>query len=504
MSAITPKQAKPLIPMEKITHTQTKLRVILWLALTGLCGTLAVLSGLYLYLSPKLPEVETLRQIKLQTPLRIYSADNRLIGEFGEKRRQPIDYSEIPQPYIDAILSAEDDQFYAHHGVSIKALLRAASQLLTTGHIQTGGSTITMQVARNFFLSRKQTFARKFNEILLALEIESKLSKQEILELYVNKIYLGNRAYGIQAAAQVYYGTSIDQLTLAQLAMIAGLPKAPSAYNPIANPDRALIRRNWILQRMLELGHIDKTSQQLASQEPVTASYHGQHLDLNAPYIAEMARKEAVDLLGNAAYTDGYRVYTTVDSQLQARAQTAVTEGLMAYDKRHGYRGPEEQFALPAPQSDSSELAIDTLDSEAIDPIIDPTTTDDTNQAANPTENYSDQQLQQLLEQLRAIPNSSQLQPAIILSTQERSATALLKSGDIIKLDWQRGLKNARPYISENRLGPRPKQAADIVEPGDVVRLQERLPNQWHLTQVPAAQAALVALNPPYGASIKL
>ena len=233
-----------------MTRKLKLLKLAFWLLITGGAGTLCLFAGISLYLNPKLPQVETLRQIQLQTPLRVFSSDGLLIGEFGEKRRTPIAIQDTPEAFIQAILAAEDGRFYSHPGVDLKGLLRAASQLLQSGHIRTGGSTITMQVARNFFLTRKQTFTRKFNEILLALQIEKELSKEEILELYINKIYLGNRAYGIEAAAQVYYGKSIRDLTLAQLAMIAGLPKAPSAYNPIINPDRALIRRNWILSRM--------------------------------------------------------------------------------------------------------------------------------------------------------------------------------------------------------------------------------------------------------------
>ena len=229
--------------------------LLFWLLVAGCGATGVTFAGLYLYLNPKLPDVQSLRQVKLQTPLRIYSSDNRLIGEFGEQRRTPINYDDIPPLYIKALLSAEDAQFYDHNGVSIRGLLRATSQLLQTGQIQSGGSTITMQLARNFFLTLQQTFARKFNEILLALQIERELSKEEILTLYNNKIYFGNRAYGIQAAANVYYGKNIDQLTLPQWAMIAGLPKAPSAYNPLANPERALIRTGAYRSSDLESSH---------------------------------------------------------------------------------------------------------------------------------------------------------------------------------------------------------------------------------------------------------
>jgi penicillin-binding protein 1A len=276
-------------------------RISLWLLLTGSSALAVVLSAAYLYLSPLLPPVEVLKDVQLQSPSRIYSADNQLIGEFGEKRRSPITFDETPPAFVHAILSAEDDRFFSHHGVDIIGLLRAVSQLVLTGEKQSGGSTITMQVARNYFLSFERTFSRKFNEILLALQIERELPKEEILELYLNKIFLGNRAYGVEAAAQVYYGQPIGQLTLAQLAMIAGLPKAPSTFNPIVNPSRALVRRNWILGRMHELGYIDQIQLREAVASPITASYHGAKLKVNAPYVAEMARKVLYDQYGKKA-----------------------------------------------------------------------------------------------------------------------------------------------------------------------------------------------------------
>src|SRR5690554_4270304 len=275
---------------------------------TVVCGLALSLSGAFLYLSPNLPSVESLRSIELQIPLRVYSNDEKLIAEFGEMRRSPILFSDIPENFIHALLAAEDDNFANHYGVDPGSLVRAAAQILKTGRIQTGGSTITMQVAKNYFLSSERSFSRKANEILLALQIERELSKDEILELYINKIYLGNRAYGIEAAANIYYGKSINELTLAQLAMIAGLPKAPSSFNPIVNPQRSLERRNWILGRMLRLGHISQEQYEQAVAEPEQASLHIAVPDLYAPYVAEMARQQVVELFPEDAYTQGYRV----------------------------------------------------------------------------------------------------------------------------------------------------------------------------------------------------
>ncbi|HRG50537.1 MAG TPA: transglycosylase domain-containing protein, partial [Pseudomonadales bacterium] len=262
----------------------------------------AVISGFVLYLGPQLPKIDSIVDLKLQTPLKIISKDGLLLGEFGEMRREPLPYSALPPSYIKAVLAAEDDRFFTHGGVDPTGLARAASELAKTGRIRSGGSTITMQLARNFFLSSEKSFIRKFNEILLSIQLERTLPKEQIFSLYVNKIYLGHKAYGAQSAAYVYYGKTLDQLSLAQWAMLAGLPKAPSKYNPLVNPERALIRRNWILGRMLSLGYIDKTAHDKALAEPETATYHGLKTDIDAPYIAEMARQFAVEKLGSEAY----------------------------------------------------------------------------------------------------------------------------------------------------------------------------------------------------------
>lgn len=453
------KFANLLILIEKMPTKKSFLRIFFWLLLSGLSVTLVTLGGMYLYLSPKLPPVETLKQVKLQTPLRVYSRDNKLIGEFGEQRRTPLTFEQIPPLFINALLAAEDAEFYEHHGVSFKGLVRAGSQILKTGQIQSGGSTITMQLARDFFLSRKQVFSRKFNEILLSLQIEQELTKEEILELFCNKMFFGNRAYGLQAAAQIYYGKNADQLTVAQLATIVGSLKAPSAYNAIANPRRALIRRDWIIGRMLELDYIDQATHDAAIQEPIETTYHGLTLDLYAPYVAEVARKEVVDRFGDAAYNDGYRVYTTVDSRLQASAQTAVITGLLGYDKRHGYRGPEQRFE------------------------------------ASTSPDFSDWR-----EQLRSITTLGGLPAAAVIEVAEQSVKVLTGSGEIIELGWDQGLSSARPYIDEDRRGPAPKTAGEVLAYGDVVRLVQTDDELWHLSQIPVVQATLVALDPQDGA----
>jgi penicillin-binding protein 1A len=314
-------------------------------------------------------------------------------------------------------------------------------------------------LARDFFLTRKQIFSRKFNEILLSLEIERKFTKEEILELFNNKMFFGNRAYGLQAAAQIYYGKDVHQLSVAQYAMIVGVLKAPSAYNPLANLKRAMIRRNWIIGRMYELRHIDQATYEAAINEPNTASYHGTTLDVQAPYISEMARQEVLDRFGDKAYTDGYKVYTSVDSAMQATAQAAVLTGLLNYDQRHGYRGPELRLK---PSADT-----DLIDWQ---------------------------------DQLQDITPLGGQEPAAVVDVGEKSLRVLLSNGDFVELGWEQGLSNVRPYITEDSRGAAYKTVTEFLKPGDVVRVTKDHDDQWHFSQVPAIQAALVSLDPMDGA----
>lgn len=392
--------------------------------------------------------------MRFQEPLRVYTRDGLLIGEFGEMRSTPVRYDQIPQMLVQAVLAAEDDRFLRHHGVDLPGLARAAWELATTRSIQSGGSTITMQVARNYFLSREQTFLRKFNEILLAIQIERELSKQQILELYLNKIFLGHRAYGVQAAAQVYYGRPIEQLTLDEAALIAGLPKAPSALNPIDNPQRSRERRDWILGRMLALGQIDAGQYAAAVAAPITARYHGASIDLPAQYAAEMVRAEMITRYGLQAYSDGYVVYTTIDGALQRDAQRAVENGLLAYDRRHGFRGPEAHLSGTSPQEWLAQLA-----------------------------------------RLRTVGT---LRPAVVTEVEEHRIQVQTTS-EAIDIGWENGLASARRYIDPDRRGPAPTRASELVEPGDVVRISADQ-DGWRLAQVPAAQAALVSLDATDGA----
>ena len=436
-------------------------RLFKWFLTLSLIGVFigsAALGGIYYYFSPQLPDVQALRDVKFQTPLRIYSSDDKLIAEFGEKKRTPVSYEQIPIDFVRALQAAEDSRFFEHFGIDIKGLSRAAFQLASSGEIQSGGSTITMQVAKNFFLTREQTFKRKFIEIFLALQIETQLSKQEIMALYVNQIYLGHRAYGIQAAANTYYGQNIDQLNLAQLAMIAGLPKAPSAFNPITNPSRATTRRNWILGRMLELGYINSEQHAQGIAFTDNARYHRSDIELDAPYIAEMVRQQLFERYGEALYTDGYRVWTTVDSQQQQEAIQSLRRGLLAYSDRHGYHGAEASIDLTSVDSEADQLS-----------------------------------------QLRQYASFAGLEPALVKAITDNTAQLLLRNGEQAELNWD-GIKWARPFRSVYWTGAAPKSTTEVLTPGDIIRVMADTDGNLRLTQIPRVQGALVALNPQDGA----
>ncbi|MEE4249605.1 MAG: penicillin-binding protein 1A [Alcanivoracaceae bacterium] len=453
-------------------------RWLLLAATLSVAGTIMVLNAAYLYLAPQLPPASQLSDVSFQIPLRVYSADGLLIGEFGDKRRTPLTYQQLPPMFVNAVLAAEDDRFFEHGGVDIRGLIRAFTELLRYREIRSGGSTITMQVARNFFLDREQKFLRKFNEIVLALEIESVLSKEQIFELYMNKIFLGHRAYGAEAAAQVYYGKSIRELDLPQWAMIAGLPKAPSAYNPITNPDRALSRRNWILRRMHKVGFISREQLDSARATPVDVRYHGPAPELDASYLAEMVRREVVEQFGaENAYTSGLRVYTTLEGPRQAAAVQALRAGLHEYDERHGWRGAEAN-----------------LDLSGLSPLPEPALIADSDESIA--------LLHQWTALLRPFSPVADLQPALVTGAGEQQARLLLADGQQVTLDWE-NINWARRYIDVDTIGGELNSSEEVLKVGDVVRLREVIVEgnkQWRLAQVPTAQSALVALDPKTGA----
>lgn len=431
------------------------LSLLAWALVAGLSAITLSISGTYLYLRPAFPSLESLRDTSLQTPLRIYSQDRKFIAEFGEVRRYPIGLETVPDNLVNALLAAEDDSFRVHSGVDVMSLFRAFYELIRSGAIQSGGSTITMQVAKNYLLTHERSFSRKAIEILLALQIERVLSKDEILELYINKIFLGHRAYGVEAAAWVYYGKSIGDLDLAQHAMIAGLPKAPSRYNPLVNPERAKLRRDWILSRMLKLGSIDEAAYQAAVNAPLSARLHHQVAELSAPYIAEMARAEMVKHYGSDAYTAGFDVYLTVPSELQTVADKAVRDGLMAYDRRHGYRGPEDR--------------------------------------------YEDIDADQWLSKLSGVSDVGGLEPAVVSSVSRQHVCVITRDGRQHAIAWA-SMRWARPYKGINRLGPPPQSPSDVVTVGDLIRVLRDDRDRYVFAQVPIAQSALVSIDPNDGA----
>jgi len=436
------------------------------LLLIGMAASVAIgalaLFGSYLYIQPRLPSIEELKDIRLQVPLRVYSIDRKLIAEFGKMKRTPLRYDQIPENMVHAILAAEDDRFFVHPGVDYHGIIRAALNLARTGTKSQGGSTITMQVARNFFLSREKTYLRKLSEIFLSLKIERELSKQSILELYLNKIYLGNRAYGIAAAAQIYYGKNIDELSIAQMAMIAGLPKAPSRYNPIADPERAMIRRNYILDRMHQLGFIDAPTLQASQAEPDEAELHGLTIEVDAPYLAEMVRDEMVTRFGDEAYTSGYSVITTLDPDRQRDANEALRKALFDYDMRHGYRG-----------------VIDHIELESLA------------DRANWNEIFNN------------ISTPAGLQPALILTVDKKDAVAVLADDQVITLPWE-GLEWARRYIDDNIIGSKLTQAGEVIRSGDIVYVLNMGEAGWRLAQIPQVEGALVSLRPEDGSIMAL
>lgn len=412
----------------------------------------------YLFLSPKLPNAESLRTTQLQIPLQIFSDEGLLIAEFGEKRRIPVSYEDIPPQLIQAFLAAEDDRFFEHPGVDYQGLLRAAYSLLLTGEKAQGGSTITMQVARNFFLSNEKTYLRKVNEIILSLEIETILSKEEILALYLNKIFLGHRAYGVGAAAEVYYGKRLDDLTLSEMAVIAGLPKAPSTTNPIASPERALNRRNYVLRRMLDVGYISQTDYEEALKTEVNTRYHSREIEVYAPYVAEMVRTQVIAEYGEEAYTNGIKVFTTIKQDHQRAAAQSLQNALLAYDKRHGYRGAAAKVDL-AELPDLAAAELHLKDYSVIGPIS----------------------------------------PALVLSIDKDTAKVFIKRHGQIELPFS-AVSWAQPQLSANSMGKKPQTLSDVLAVGDIIYLRESGDDAWELTQIPEAQAALVSVAPEDGA----
>ena len=408
-------------------------------------GCIAV-GVVYVQLKSDLPDVETLKTVELQQPMQIYTSDGKLIGEVGEQRRIPVKLNDVPQKLIDAVLATEDSRFYEHHGLDPIGIGRAVMVAISKGGASQGASTITQQLARNFFLTPEKSLIRKAKEAILAIEIENALDKNEILELYLNKIYLGYRSYGVAAAAKTYFGKELNQLTLSEMAVIAGLPKAPSTMNPLFSPKRALERRNVVLGRMLDQKYISQDEYDAALKEPIVASYHGAQLDFRADYVTEMVRQEMVKRFGEEdAYTKGYKVYTTVLSKDQETAQKAVRDNLIAYDMRHGYRGGEPLWKKGEASWDN-----DTI-----------------------------------IGFLKKLPNSEPFIPAAVMNVSKSGAELLLASGEKITL----------PSSAMRWTG----QSAPV-KTGEQIWLRKNDKGEWVLGQIPRANSALVSLNSDNGA----
>jgi penicillin-binding protein 1A len=426
-------------------------------------GIATLISGAYLFLQPSLPSVEAIRRIELQVPLRVYSRDGKLIAQIGEQRRIPVTYDEVPEMVRQAFIAAEDDRFFQHAGFDYAGILRSLVVNLVPGKRLQGASTITQQTARNLFLTQDRTWRRKVQEMFLTHRIEREFSKQEILGLYLNVISFGKRTYGVAAAADLYYGKKLDELTLAEAATLARVPQAPSRYNPISDPEAAAQRRAYVLRRMREIGYIDEATERAAAAEKVRAREHAQSFDIEAPYVAEMARLELVRRFGAAAQNEGWRIFTSIDSKMQQAANVALREGLLDYDRRHGWRGALARVTLP--EGD----AVDALD-----------------------------------EALEGQPSPGKLVPAVVVKVGPKDARLYTRDAGFVDLGWE-GMSWARPKVGLGT-GASPKRAADVLARGDIVlvSLTKAVPPataaKAELAQLPEAAAALVALAPNDGA----
>lgn len=456
--------------------------LILFVTLSSLLACAAIV-GIYFYIKPDLPSVTVLKDVRLQTPMQIYTKDGKLISQYGVKRRIPVKLEEVPDNLIHALLATEDSRFYEHNGIDPIGIVRAAVSLVLTGEKKQGASTLTMQLARGFFLSREKTYIRKVKEIFIAWHMEQVLTKEEILELYLNKVELGHRSFGFGAAAQVYYGKSLAELTLAQLATIAGLPKAPSVLNPISGPEQSVERRRVVLLRMLDEKYITKAEFDSAASAPVTARKHGAEIEVDAPYLADIIYNEMVEIYGKEeAETGGYQVYATAEADMQIAAQNAVVRNLHDYDERHGYKGPLG-YLWDIPSPDSQDVTIAQLPLSA-----------ELGQRTN-KEAWDDAALLKVLSQ---VPYIKPLVPAVVMQVAEQSIDVLDVNGEKRTIDWA-GLDWARQYITDFRQGNEPKSASDVTQAGAVIYVRQQ-DNAWRIAQLPEVSGAFVALDPQNGA----
>jgi len=461
------------------------------LAGAGLLALGALFAGGYYYVAPSLPEAESLRDVQLQIPLSVFSRDGRLLAQFGERQRTPVAFDEIPERLVQAILAAEDDRFFEHPGFDYQGLLRAGVNfLLTAGDRGQGGSTITQQVARMYFLTRERTFVRKFKELILATRIESEFSKQEILELYLNTYFFGQRAYGVVAAAQIYFGKELKDLSLSETAIIAGLPPGPSILNPIASPEAAGRRRSYVLGRMRTLGFIDDAEYAQASAEPILGTRFGPELELAAPYVAEMVRAEVLQRFGPAAYEAGLRVTTTVDSRLQKAARDALRRAVIEYDERHGYRGPVAQVDLDAAVAAQADELPEAVWAKLLADYAEVTGYQTGLVTA----------IETLAAQPAQVDGVAAGDPPPEPGEAPVAQVARIYFSDLgeitVRLD---AVSWAAPYIDDNRVGSAPGSVADVLSRGDIVRFRSLDHGELRLAQLPEVQGALVSLDPRDG-----
>lgn len=466
----------------KDTHTKTarrRARGGRWLILLagfGLAGWLTAAAGIigaYYYVAPSLPLADTIREIPLQIPLRIFSRDGRLIEEVGERRRILVDYEDLPAFVVNAFVSAEDGRFFEHPGIDYVGILRAVVMLARTGEISGGGSTITQQLARDYFLTREQLFTRKLREAFLAYKIEQEFSKQEIMALFLNKMFFGQRAYGVAAAAQVYYGKALQDINIAEAATLAGVLPAPSSYNPVRSPSNAAMRRSYVLGRMHELDYISDAELQDALAYPLESKLYGTANELSAPYVAEMVRQEMYSRYGEETYSAGFQVVTTLDSTLQRGGNYAVRNGLLEFTRRRGFRGPIATLS-------DTELAAGVLQL----PFL--------------------QWPEDLQRVLQDYGNPGGLSVAIVTALNEdNSASIVLQNGVPSSISWH-GMSWAKPFIDRTSSGPAPENAGDVLTPGDIIYVMPITIGGWALAQVPDAQSALVSVDPRDGAITSL
>jgi penicillin-binding protein 1A len=424
------------------------------------------LIGAYYYVAPSLPPAEAIRQIPLQIPLRIFSRDGRLIEEVGERRRILVDYEDLPPFVVHAFVAAEDGRFFEHPGIDYLGILRASFTMLRTGEISGGGSTITQQLARDYFLTREQLFTRKLREAFLAYKIEQEFSKEDIMSLFLNKMFFGQRAYGVAAATQVYFGKNLNDINIAEAATLAGVLPAPSTYNPVRSPTNASMRRSYVLNRMHELNYIEDHELESAMAYPVESKLHGTANELSAPYVAEMVRREMLSRYGEATYAAGFEVVTTLDSTLQRAANYAVRNGLLEFTRRRGYRGP-----------------IATVE---IDPEI----------LQGPYADWPDS----VKRALQDYGNPGGLSVALVTSLNEdNSANIVLQDGTVTKLEWH-GISWARPFVDRETTGEEPQTVADVMTPGHIIYVMPLTIGGWAIAQIPDAQSGLVSVDPLDGA----